>query len=89
MRGVGGVLGAMSLERAEPFWTHLRAYKLKKGLEMGNFGTGSEQRGGAGGIGEGCGRSVGQYVFRASKASEEGVRGWSQGQVAGTFVGIP
>ena len=33
------MLGGMSLERVEPFWTHVSAYKLKKSLEMGNFVT--------------------------------------------------
>ena len=27
MRGAGRVLGGMSLERAEPFWTHMSTYK--------------------------------------------------------------
>ena len=41
----GGLIGeecgwsARGLKRAEPFWTHVSAYKLQKSLEMGNFGT--------------------------------------------------
>ena len=45
MRDAGGVLGGMSLERAEPFWTHMSAYKLQS-LEMGNLGNGSAGKGG-------------------------------------------
>ena len=52
MRSAGGVLGGMSLERAER--THVSTYKLQKCLEMDKFGTNSAAKGGPGAMrGEG------------------------------------
>ena len=36
------VLGSMSLEQEEPFWTHVSTYKLQNSFEMGNFVTSSD-----------------------------------------------
>ena len=49
----------MSLERAEPFVTHMSAYKLQKSLEMDNFRTCSQ--GGSGGMPVGGG--AGGYLM--------------------------
>ena len=75
----GGVLGGMSLERAELFWTHVAAYKLKKALKWAILGPTVQQKGGGlggmwggGVIGGGCRRSAGGHVSPASEASEEG-----------------
>ena len=38
MRGVGGVLGGMSLEQVQPFWAHMSKYKLEKSLERAILG---------------------------------------------------
>ena len=50
MRGAGGVLRGMSLERVEPFWFHMSTYKLQKSLEMGNFGIDRAAKGDQGGM---------------------------------------
>ena len=49
------MLGGMSLKRTEPLWTHVTAYKLKKSLEVGNFGTSIAAKGGLGGMRRGGG----------------------------------
>ena len=55
MRGARGVLGGMSLEQAEPLWTHLGAEKLQNILEMGNLGTNAVAQGGPRGMRAGGG----------------------------------
>ena len=50
MRGAGGVLGGMSLEGAELFWTHMSAYKLQKSHKMGNVGIDNAAKGGPRGM---------------------------------------
>ena len=48
--GCGRSAGGMSLERAEPFWTDMSAYKLQTSLEMGNFGIDHAAKGGPRGM---------------------------------------
>ena len=75
------MVGGMSLQQAEPFLDHATAYmrphtSSKKALRWAILGLTMQQRGVqgecGGRIGEGCGRSVGGHVFRATEASEGG-----------------
>ena len=73
MRDARGVMRGMSLERAEPFWTHMSAYKLQKSLEMGNFGNDMQHTGVQGNcVGKGDRGGVRQECWSSSERSERG-----------------
>ena len=75
MRDAREVLRGMFPQSTEPFCTHMSTDKLRKSLEMGNFGNDIAAKRGQGSRGntwagvkaEGYGRSVGRHVSRASK----------------------
>ena len=70
------MLGGMSLEQAEPFWTHVSAYKLPNSLEMGNLGTKSAAKGCPGECwGRGDRGGVQEECWRACLSSKQSKQG--------------
>ena len=95
MRGAARVLGGLSLEQAEPVWTHMSTYKLKKALKMGNFGIDRATNGvpgkcgGGGVIGEQCGRSAWGMSLERAKRTRKGFEGGVRGEVGGNRSWCP
>ena len=64
----------MSLERSEPFRTHMSAYKHQKSLEMGNFGSDGATNGVPGECGGGGGVTVEECWSLRGSISTPGAR---------------